>query len=211
VPDERPEKCPFCGASVEDEGPVCRECGFEFGTEWTPPDGEEAAFQPGLRACPSCGTLNPVGRDFCSECSAPVGEYASVKPFERIWSLGFVYRRAAEGETPMSGPARIGRICLGVFLLSNPAIALCFFLAEGMSGGLGFPFEEDPPLGAVWMALLAIPMLVMGYLGLRLLGVRFGAAKETPDEPRPLRQPQEQSEPDLEASPDDPGEGGQSG
>ena len=47
------------------------------------------------------------------------------------------------------------------------------------------------------MALTLIPMAAMGYLGLRLLGVRFGKPKPQSDEPhpRPLRQPQTPEEP----------------
>lgn len=81
----RPEKCPFCSAAVEAEGPVCRQCGFDLDSDWQPdPQDGEAVFDPGQRACHACGELNPLGVDFCSKCNAPVGDQTMLKPFESV-------------------------------------------------------------------------------------------------------------------------------
>jgi hypothetical protein len=188
----RSKTCAFCSMAVQDDGLVCRQCGFEFGTQWQPPAGEEEApFAPGLRTCSCCGVRNPVGRDFCSECNAPVGDYSSIKPLERIWAIGFLYRRASENHLHLSGAAGVGRTWLAIMLLLYSAIFFGTFLQEGRNIFFAMLFGGGVPESSLVLSLVLtvfmLPVAAAGYLGLRLLGVRFEIPKERSDAPRALR------------------------
>jgi hypothetical protein len=165
-----PESCPFCGAAVEDQGPVCRQCGFEFGTEWQPPEEDEAVFDPALRACPGCGELNPVGRDFCTECGAPVGDQTSAKPFEQVLSMGYVARRLTRDQKPLHPVARMAMILIGAVLLGIACAALAPFGYQLVSSLLRGR-RPDWGLFDAWPQILFSATLA--YFGLRIMGVRL--------------------------------------
>jgi len=183
---DNPDSCPFCRAAVEDQGPVCRQCGFEFGTQWQPPEDDEAVFDPGLRACPGCGELNPVGRDFCAKCGAPVGDQTSAKPFEQVLSMGYVARRLTRDDRPLHPVARTAMMLIGAVLLGVACAALAPFAYQLVSSLLQSR-KPDWDIFDAWPQILFA--VVMAYLGLRVMGVRLLPRRRLTIEPRDARPP----------------------
>jgi hypothetical protein len=131
--------------------------------------------------------LNPLSADFCRRCNAPVGDYTSWKPFERIFAEGFVYRRVVEGGVRSWGPAKLGRMLLGLSMLGTGAAVAWSFTYDVVQTLRRRPFGQGSDWGAKGFALLM--GLVIGYVGLRLLGCwprrRSRAAESAPDAESP--------------------------
>jgi len=68
-------------------------------------------------ACPNCLALNSPRADFCRECDCPIGELVNLDPLKRIWSQGWIYRKAAFGSTSRF-------ILCGIWLLFGTAIIM---------------------------------------------------------------------------------------
>lgn len=121
----RPEKCPFCGAPVEGEELACRQCGFDFELDYEPEPGhdDEGEFDPSRRACSVCAELNPLTADFCAKCGAPIGAYASLKPIEKIFAEGFVYRRAVVRLPGLPAIVKVARVLLAAFFLFSAMVS----------------------------------------------------------------------------------------
>jgi len=120
APDDGTQPCPWCGAPVEPDRPACRACGFDFEhmDAGAPPgegkgakedaavgegkgegEGESesaAELHPLEVACFECGEINHRDADFCRKCGAAIGQYSTVKPFERVLAIGKFARRAFE-------------------------------------------------------------------------------------------------------------------
>ena len=47
--------------------------------------------------CPSCMAENLAVVDFCEKCGSPIGQFVNLDPLKRIYSQGWLYRRAASG------------------------------------------------------------------------------------------------------------------
>lgn len=86
---------------------------------------------PGEVVCPQCLSNNPPEAAFCLNCGAPIGMVANVDPIQSIYSEGFGYRSATEGE-----PRRI--VLIGIWLLFLPmaGIALLGLFGRGTGYGL---------------------------------------------------------------------------
>ena len=108
APDDRMQPCPFCGAPGEPARPACRACGFDFehmDAEAPPGEGEEdeegkgeadTGMHPLEVACFECGEVNHRDADFCRKCGAAIGQYSTVKPFEKALAIGKFAHRAFE-------------------------------------------------------------------------------------------------------------------
>jgi len=169
------ETCPFCSAAIEDEGPVCRECGFDLDSDWSPASQEEeqAKFDPTKRVCTSCGALNAIGVDFCSECNAPVGDYASVKPFEEILVEGALYRGTVNGGTDAPLVVRIGRVLIAGPFIVLPALALVA-LAWSFLDGTTWAAAAGMFTGLLSFALLLwVVLRIFGAKMIARLGIGF--------------------------------------
>lgn len=64
---------------------------------------------PEAALCPSCLHPNPPEIDFCRNCGRPMGIIATYGPLERIFSQGWLYRKA------VSEPTRF--ILIGMWLV----------------------------------------------------------------------------------------------
>ena len=78
---------------------------------------------PEAALCPSCFHRNPPEIDFCRNCGRPMGIIATCGPLERIFSQGWLYRKA------VSEPTRF--ILIGMWLVFGPTVLyLTFFIGQ---------------------------------------------------------------------------------
>ena len=56
----------------------------------------DEALSGDVLVCPSCLHDNDEYATFCVECRAPVGKYAAIGPWERVFAQTWVYARAAQ-------------------------------------------------------------------------------------------------------------------
>ncbi len=77
--------------------------------------------------CPDCMTQNSPMTDFCQSCGYPLGQYVTVDPLKRIYSQGWLYRKAVSGRINKFG-------FWGMWIIFGSAIIsiLIFMILPGM-------------------------------------------------------------------------------
>ncbi|MDI6791597.1 MAG: hypothetical protein QME81_01845 [bacterium] len=88
--------------------------------------------------CPNCMTGNSPVRDFCKSCGCPIGQFVNVDPLKRIYSQGWLYRKAvSEAVSGHITPIVFWGMCL--IFGSTFLNALAALLLADSYGGLGEP------------------------------------------------------------------------
>lgn len=76
--------------------------------------------------CLSCSHINSPFADFCQKCGSPISIMSIYSPFERIFTMGRIYRKAA------SKPRSLF-VVVGIWMIFLPAfITFVFLLATGV-------------------------------------------------------------------------------
>lgn len=65
--------------------------------------------------CPNCGRMNPPPTNFCLRCGSPCGAYATWTPLERVYAVGWLFRKA------VSEPIKPITV-LGMWLVTAPTL-----------------------------------------------------------------------------------------
>ena len=65
--------------------------------------GEATDREAKRMVCPDCFHENYPDADFCGKCVRPITAYSMIGPLERVYALGWTYRRAASGRIPLIG------------------------------------------------------------------------------------------------------------
>ena len=99
--------------------------------------------------CASCLNENQIGIHFCKQCGAPIGDFTTTMPFERIQAEGFAYREAT------SNP-RKPIVVIGIYILFLPGFLA--FLATVI-----FTIIQPGALG------LLLPMTFLGVVSFVIL------------------------------------------
>ena len=86
-----------------------------------------------LVVCPGCLAENVPSVDFCQSCGWPLSSTATIDPLRRAYSMGWAYRRSA------NGPIRLV-VLVGMWLVILPtAVCLPFNFYLRPPDGLSFP------------------------------------------------------------------------
>lgn len=118
--------------------------------------------------CPACLELNHPEACFCAACAAPVGWFATIGPYERVFAYGFMYRRAIAVQ-----PCRI--VLITMWLICLP------YVIAGALVPLG-SVECEPAISVPLFLCVAIPHAVLLYRVTKtyLVRRRSGAASVAP-------------------------------
>ncbi len=100
--------------------------------------------------------------DFCSSCGYPIGQYVNVDPIKRIYSQGWMYRKAVSGQITKFG-------FWGMWIIFGSAIfsMLIFLILSGMEmdGKLNLSFWPYIFPIIIYIAILA--RVTKNYLGFK--------------------------------------------
>lgn len=64
-----------------------------------PPTDETTDREGEIAVCPDCLTENDPLADFCKQCARPLSCLAAMDPIKRIYTQGWIYRKAISGRT----------------------------------------------------------------------------------------------------------------
>lgn len=134
-----------------------------------------------LPVCPNCMTpANPCDR-FCRECGCPLSPLTGFDPMGRIYSQGFVYRKAATKRV-----SKMTVLLLWLLLAPGPAMYLLVMLRDVVSDlGEGRLTAGRLLLGLLWLAgITVLPGLLLYRVTANYL--RQGDGREEGDEPDEL-------------------------
>lgn len=86
-----------------------------------------------LIVCASCLHENDEGIQFCRNCGAPIGDYTTTMPIERIQAQGFAYRQATSSP---GKPIVLGGmyVIFGSMLIGTTALAVHATIHHSISG-----------------------------------------------------------------------------
>ncbi len=105
-----------------------------------------------LPVCPNCMAPGSPFDGFCRECGCPLSALTGFDPMGRIWSQGFVFRKAATG--------RVSKMTvLLLWLLLGPALVVYVWVATWWVGA-GFSWWE----GVASLTVFAVGFLVPSLL-----------------------------------------------
>lgn len=131
-----------------------------------------------FQVCPNCTTPNSPYARFCRECGAPLNPLTGFDPMGRIYSRGFVYRKAATKRV-----SKMTVVLLWLLLAPGPVVYFVHMLHRVVSDvGEGRLTAGRLLLGLLWLAGIAVlPGLLLYRVTANYL--RQGDEPEESDEP----------------------------
>ncbi len=85
--------------------------------------------------CPACAALIGINEVFCPECGAPISLLANTDPLQRIYTEGYMYRKAVETKPKLI-------VVIGIWIIFAPVVVgaigiVISIIFSGMGSGFG--------------------------------------------------------------------------